>query len=449
MNSKSNPWVDRFGPIANIKTIREKTQLRVDPLYALESISAQEAADRIKDAWEGTFYPTERSCEIMQEAVHTAASHAARHHPNSKAHITQCYAGAVDIEPYVPMLLNGLAGTGKTQLRKAIERLFPSPSTIGINDGHGEFPLVSLRSITVRGRSSVESILRPLASPAVIASDKAPKLANLYESCAHWQYVCGVSCISVDELQFLTQSKTANTLVTQVLLGLSYVKVPYLVVANYSLVHRLKRRNSEELQRLLGRPIVLLPDGPDTKDWSSILHEYQRVVPGVYGFEFSDCAAPLWSFTAGLKRELVKLLVLSYKLARRSSNYIVVWRDVESAYLSAEYSVARSDVEMLILHGVSSAALREDLRCPFPMVSSEAEKFNAALRASREAKVAVAALQASITVTERKAVDFVKNVLDGSASVIAKLSPSAPRKKQVKSTAESMKSAGEWFRKRS
>lgn len=449
MNSESNPWIDRFAPIANIKAIREKTQLRVDPLHSLESISAQEAADRMKDAWEATFYPTEGSCQILQEVVHTAASHAARHHPNIKAHIAQSYAGTVDIEPYVPMLLTGPAGTGKTQLRKALERLFPGPSTIAIHDGHGEFPLVSFRSITVRGRNSVASILRPLASPDVTVSDKALKLANLYDSCAHWQYVCGVCCIAVDELQFLTQSNTASTLVTQVLLGLSYVRVPNLVVANYSLVHRLKRRNSEELQRLIGRPIILLPDGPDTKDWSSVLNEYQRVVPGVYGFNFSDCAPALWSYTAGLKRELVKLLVLSYKLTRRTGNKLVVWTDVESAYLSAEYSVSRSDVEMMVLHGVSSAALREDLQCPFPMVSSEAEKFNAALRGSREAKVAAAALQASITVTERKAVDFVKKVLGGSASATTKSSSSAPKSKRVKSTAESIKSAGEWFCKRS
>lgn len=449
MNSKSNPWVNRFDPIASIEAIREKTQLRVDPLLGLESMSAQEAADRIKDALKGTFYPTKRSCQIMQVAVHTAASHATRHHPNSKVHLAQCYAEKLDIEPYVPMLLTGLAGTGKSHLRKAIERLFPEPSSITIHEGHGEFPLVSLQSITVQGRNSVPAILRMLASPDVIDSEKTPQLTNLYDSCAQRQYLCGVCCIVVDELQFLTQSNTANTLITQVLLGLSYVKVPYLVVANYSLVHRLKRRKPEERQRLLSHPIVLLPDGPDTEDWIAVLKEYQRVVPGIYGFDFSECAAHLWSFTAGLKRELVSLLFLSYKLARRANRFQVAWPDVETAYLSAEYSDSRSDIETLILHGVSSSALSEDLRCPFEIADSETEKFNAALRAAREAKVAASALQASITTTERKAIDFVRTVLNMPASGNAKRPRSAPKLKRAKVTAESMKEAGERFRKKS
>lgn len=380
----------------------------------------------------------------MLEVVQAAASHAARHHPDHKTHLARSYQEKIDIEPYVPMLLLGPAGTGKSELGKALLRLFPEPSSIELDPRHGPMPLVAIRSVKAQGRNSVASIVKLLAPDS---ADKA-KLADLYELCARYQYICGVCCVLVDELQFFTQSKDANTLLTQLMLGVSYVKVPYLVIANYSLAHRLMRRNSEELQRLIGRPIVLLPDGPETKDWLAVLNEYQRVVPGIFDFSFSECAAALWSLCVGLKRILVRLLVLAYRKVRHSGRFQATWGDVEYAYSSMEFSGYRTDVEILVLHGMASPALREDLRCPFPIAPSDAEKYHAALRASREEKVAAAALRASINVAERKAVDFVRKVLSGPVDGGSGTRSVLPKTKPKKKTAESIKEAGERFRKR-
>lgn len=444
MSQSGNPWVDRFASIATIDAIRKKTRLRVKPLHGLETNMVEEAADRIKDAWEATFYPTDRACQILLDVVQSAASHAARHHPDYKTHLARSYQKEIDIEPYVPMLLWGPAGTGKSELGKALLRLFPEASSVKFPAGHGPMPLVAIRVVKAQGKNSVASIIRPLAP------DSAAKIktSDLYELCARYQYICGVSCILVDELQFFTQSSSANTLLTQLLLGLSYVKVPYLVIANYSLGHRLKRRNSEELQRLLGRPIVLLPDGPETSDWLEVVEEYQRVVPGIFEFSFNKLATALWSLCAGLKRILVRLLILAYRKVRQSGRLQASWVDVEKAYSSMEFAVYRADVEILVLHGIASPALREDLRCPFPIDRSDAEKYHAALRASREEKLAEAAFRASINLAEQKAVDFIKEAFGGAMQSGSDTRFKLPKSKPKKKTAESIKDAGERFRQR-
>jgi hypothetical protein len=443
MNRSANPWRDRFSPILNLESIKEKTLVRVEPLRGLDIDLIEEAADRIKDAWETTFYPTNRACQIMLEVVQSAASHATRHHPDHKTHLARAYQEEVAIEPYVPMMLWGPAGTGKSQLGKALLRLFPEPSFVDFPAGHGPMPLVAIRAVRAQGNNSVASILKQLAPDTANNS----KVADLYCLSARYQYNCGVCCLLVDELQFFTQSKGANTLLTQLLLALSYVRVPYVVIANYSLAHRLKHRNSEELQRIMGRPIVLLPDGPETEDWRAVLNEYQRVVPGIFEFSFDDCAATLWSLCVGLKRVLVRLLVLSYKKARIAERFKVTWADVEFAYASIEFSTYRSEVEILILHGMSSPALKEDLRCPFPIPPTEAEKYHAALHAARLEKLAEAAFRSSITVSERRAADFVNAATNGHAEAKFDVPQKTTKRNQKRRTAESIKAAGERFRK--
>lgn len=443
MSKIGNPWVDRFHPILDVAAIKEKTRICVKPLRGLDNNLIEEAADRIKDAWETTFYPTDRACQIMLEAVQSAASHAARHHPDHKTHLSRAYQEEVAIEPYVPMMLMGPAGTGKSELGKALLRLFPEPGFVDFQSGHGPMPLVAIRRIKAQGKSSVGLILKQLAPDTAGSS----KVADLYSLCARYQYNCGVSCLLVDELQFFTQSKSANTLLTQLLLGLSYVKVPFFVIANFSLGHRLKQRNSEELQRLLGRPIVLLPDGPESEDWYAVLNEYQFAVPGVFEFSFRGNAAALWSLCAGLKRVLVRLLVLSYRKVRTAGRFKVNWGDVELAYGSMEFATYRSEVETIILHGMSSPALREDLRCPFPISPTEAEKFQSALRAARDERIAHAAFRSSMSVSERRAADFVSAAINGHIESRLEARPKTPKRNSKKRTAESIKEAGERFRK--
>lgn len=448
MKPKANPWIDRYSALDNLERIKKLSQVKAVALDALESNSPGVAADRILKAFQAIFYPSQRSCEIIQEVVQAALAHATAYYPDGKAVLGRSYLEVLDIEPYVPILLTGLAGTGKTQIRKAIGRLLGEGKPDGkvvVDAKHSPFPLAAVRSVIARARNSISALLRPIAPPEVASGDERMDLAELPDACGRYQYFCGVCLLLIDELQFMTQSQQANTLIAQAMLALSYVRLPHLVVANFSLGHRLSRRPSEELQRLLGHVIVLLPDPMDSEDWRGLLREYQCAVPGAYDFSFVDQAIPLWKLCAGIKRELARLLVLAYKLARASKRNAVSWDDVEQAYVSVDFSVSRKDIEALILHGVTSKSLREDLRCPFEISASVAAGYANDLKTTRNARVSAAAVDASMTEAERQA-----------KAVIGKAMGVAPAPKSAKKarastttrTADSLKDAGQRFRQR-
>ncbi len=76
--------------------------------------------------------------------------------------------------------------------------------------------------------------------------------ARLPVECARWQRLCGICLLGVDELQFMAASDTATTLITQTMLAIAEVRIPWFVTANYSLARKLLSRPSEAIQRLLG-----------------------------------------------------------------------------------------------------------------------------------------------------------------------------------------------------
>ena len=446
MKFTGNPWVDRFRAVDDLDVIRQRTRIRAEPLHLLHQDPAKLATARMHHALSRIFYPTQRSCEIIQSVVQAALGHAQMYHASSHAHLSRAYLDKLDIEPYVPMMLTGLAGTGKTQIRKAIGRLLSEESTIKPDAGHGEMPLVSMRSIAVRSRNRLSSLLLPLANPELANRSARLKVGDLPDACAHWLHMTGVCLVVVDELQFLTQSRSANTFVAQALLAITYLRTPVLVLANYSLGHRLKRRPSEELQRLLGQHMVLLPDPPDSADWQTILREYQRTVPDVFTFDFVKQATSLWAFSAGVKRELVTLLVLAYDLARKKRRTEVSWADVEVAYTTSEYSMSRRDIEALKLYGIGSSALREDLQCPFPIAASEEAAYAQALRKSRSSEVAVQCLDAVLTQRERGALAELKCMNAGRPTRTG--SPEgASRRRREELSAATLKEADAEFRK--
>jgi len=324
----------------------------------------------------------------------------------------------------------------------ANSRVLSGRRELNVDASHSRIPLIDYAEVTVRGHRSIGGILRQLASPEVAAGTVRISEADLPAECARWLRLCGICFFGVDELQFLAQSERASTLITRVLLLLAEIGIPWMAIANFSLCSKLLRRPSEAMQRLLSRPVILLPDGPDSKDWGLLLDEYEVVLEGHLGFKPAKQKRPLWNLTAGNKRELAKLLAESYRRTRLDNRSVVGWSDVTAAYASKEFFAARRDVELLVAHAAQGGALRDDLLCPFEGTaeSTSVSEYVDNLREIRAAKVATAVTEASMTATELKATAGLTELFSDEPP--KKAGNVIPIRKRKPKTLESLQAAG-------
>ncbi|MDO8768677.1 MAG: hypothetical protein Q7K57_08235 [Burkholderiaceae bacterium] len=408
MTQHSSPWIDRFRGLDEPKLLRERAFLPARPLVDLGRDLQEYACDRLKLELDSIFAPTESALKVLLTWVERARSYALTHYQNQQRFLSRCYDQEVEVEDSILFCLTGLAGVGKSQIRKAFFRILPPDGTVEVID-HGRlvFPLTAGRLIVVKSRQSVLQIYRTLARAGAFERGLSGEPAWLRE-CQQWLYQCGVCAVGLDELQFLTQSEKANTLVARVLMAVSYLGPPAFFTCNYSLGHRMMRRPQEERQRLLARIHVLHPDPYDSECWRLVLREFQNSAPDVFRFDIVGEARQLWNLTAGIKRNLAQLFVLAYRQVRRKSASTVSITDLLAAYHSIEFCTQRQDVELLFTYGIKGVKGRSDLSCPFSVSSVEAEKYTDALQMARREKVASAAMKAVMTKEERQSVQAIQ-----------------------------------------
>lgn len=441
-----NPLISRYAGCNDRETIRSRTKLEAEPIVGAETDTVEGACLRIKRAWKRTFVPTNAVVEILRIQVECAQAHAALHFPNPHSILEYGYAGEIDAEPYMPTCLTGLAGTGKSEIQHAMVRLLEQQHSFVKLEGHSAIPLTTFTRVAVSGQKSITQILRHLARPEIADGNVRVPEPQLPLECARWQYLTGGSLFFVDEMQFLSQSSYASAFISQVLQAFAEVRIPWLFGANFSLCWKLQSRPAETTQRLLSRPVVLVPDPPGSTDWLLVLEAYQRVVPGLFAFKFKERTHELWNYTAGIKRELVHLLTHAYRLCRLRGAWETQWVDVEHAYGSLEYASSRGDVELLISHAVQGSALRKDLSCPFidRSNSESTEAFRAQLRQARTNKVVAAAIDASSTLAERTAL---KRISESASPARPPTNVNVVKlRKRAKPTVSSLQEAGRRFK---
>lgn len=73
-----------------------------------------------------------------------------------------------------------------------------------------------------------------------------------------------------------TNSGSGAAKITDILLTMAAIGVPMVFVCNYSLARKLLGRNSEDKQRLLADPRIMLPDEPGSANWLNDIAECLR-----------------------------------------------------------------------------------------------------------------------------------------------------------------------------
>jgi len=406
ISGSANPWVDRFGPLLDPKEVARRAWVKARPVHGLGDLPIEAACRELRLALEHVFVPTKQCEQILARFVGVALGHSISFYHDAKQFVTSCFERELPLVSVRPICLTGLAGGGKTQLLAALRRVLPADSAIDVDPRHSEFPLISLWSIDVQVRMTLKSMLRRITNldNCLIEMPDTNHPSDLLEIIRRAAFRCGVPLLTADEFQFVTQSQNANALVTRLLLSLTYLNVPLVFGANYSLLHRLLKRPQEERQRLLAAPIVLLPDRPNSTCWETVLSEYRKVAPAILRFDPKTDAELLHRYSAGLKRLIVNLLEIAYRIARSRGDRTVKRADLAQAYLSAEYSANRQDVELINQQTITGKKVkgRDDLWCPIPLKDSRSIGFAKETEDARGQTVASAMLNSALTNAERK-----------------------------------------------
>ena len=379
---QASGWADRFHGLQDVAEIRRRALRIPMPLAGLNSLSVETACSVLKKAFDELFVPTEQTDAIMLEIVDKAIAHSSTTYTDSKAFLFGAYAKKSPLPEYVfPISVLGPAGVGKSHLLTALQRILPRNDEILVDANHPKFPLSSHWNINVRDRTTLSGMFHCLLGEDGVELNDAEKdskirvgkskrdIPALLARCRRIVFTSGVSLLVADEFQFATRSESANTLVTSMLLHLSSIGIPMIYAANYSLGHRLSRRPQEDRQRLLSRPLILLPDTAESEDWNKTLKAYKEIAPDNFKFDIDKDARTIHGWTGALKRLLGILLIDAYRRSRNSGGYVTI-AEIESAYKSYNYSANRMDINLMNQQLVTGKCARQDLWCPFELPKS-------------------------------------------------------------------------------
>lgn len=389
----------RFDGYMDVEGIRKRVTVRPEALADLESaqplIDAEQLFDRLKDI----YLPNEFSLDFIQEMVSLAHLHSRKIFSSEAGYAKNIFTPP-EAEVY-PICLTGLAGVGKTQTIAALRRAMPPPIEFACDLYQGSIELTSLWYASARGKASGKQLLLDF----VIGGGhdgRGGNVAKLLVECRQRGYRDGVTTVVLDETQHINTGLGASK-VTDILLTMAAIGPPMIFVSNYSLVHKLLRRNSEDKQRLLSEPRVMLPEDPKSRDWTDFVSECIRVSGGRIKAVGDEFATELYRSTFGIKRLAVQLLKLAYIECRTAGRKRIELDDLTKAYRSSSYSSNARDVEALQLDTVRAGSSgRLDLKCPFDLPARYISNVVSFTRADRDQRVQARVFDSSMTEAERK-----------------------------------------------
>jgi len=389
----------RFDGYMDIDSIRRRVTIRPEPVRDLESLHPQVAAELLSERLKEMYLPNAFSLNFIQEMIGLAYFH------NLKAFSSESgYAARVFKPPEMevsPFCLTGLAGVGKSQTIAALRRALPPPVELTCDLFEGSVELTSLWYASARGKAGGKQLLLDF----VIGSGhdgRGGNLAKLLVECRRRANRDVVCMVVLDETQHINTGMGASK-VTDILLTMAAIGPPMIFVSNYSLVHKLLRRNSEDKQRLLSEPRIMLPEDPKSQDWADYVDECVRVSGGHVKADKNEFSAELYRATFGIKRLAVQLLKQAYIECRAAGRKQIDLDDLHSAYRSSAYTSNAREVEELQLQAIKIGSYggQLDLRCPFDLPAQYKSNVLSFTRADRDQRVQAKVFDSAATETER------------------------------------------------
>lgn len=387
-----------------------KDKIRVEPsaLHGLEDFPVDLAAEVLDKTLEKVHIPTDQEVAAMRRILAIAVAHALTYYTDTQSFVAGAYATKRNYnhEPTTVMMTSE-AGIGKSVLCAALKRLIGPIFMHKAAKGLPALPVVGGAFIRIHSDTRRVDVLNLLAQELGIEVEFARGDSKDSAHARKLLYMAGCMFIVVDELQFLTQSANANTVVAKTIEFLRSLGVPIFFVGNYSLAHKLQGRPQQDKQRYLTDPLIILPDPVSAPEYVEMLNAYARVSGGVVNIREIDREMFHW-YTGGNKRVGRHLLVQAYRISRvrcekkKVATHITM-ADIQEAYAAPAFSSDREDIEICRKQLLEGRQYRQDLWCPFELPKTQQSIQSELYKKVQEAHLANAVLTASMTQPERAA----------------------------------------------
>lgn len=402
-----NPWVSRFDHLLTRDQLKVALDMKIEPSANPFKLSIEDLCMRFRVQCRETFYPTEQCIDAAEHIVSVARAFAQHSYPNKKHFLKQIYSEELDFFDVKPIVLSGFAGMGKSSLLRAVSRAIGKTESIKVDDLHPPFQMSSAFMLTIQERISLTQVMASITG----VSHRTDNPLRLTKKVV---YQNGIPLLFVDEFQFLATSASANTLIAKLLLGISYIGIPFTYAANFSMIDKLLKRPEEEKQRIISDVIVIEPDHHNSVCWRKTIEYILNVAPELFEINIEESAKRLFDMTAGRKRALVELVIESIR-QRKNNLSKVTMKEIETTFKSSKYATYRLDTEIItsqLVVGRPSKG-RRDLWCPPEFRTLKSEQTSKEFSENRIHQVAQLDLNSAISPAERQLIKSVEADLNG------------------------------------
>lgn len=392
----------RFEGLGCDDYIKDAVTVFPTPLDDLSTLDAGVAAEALISALKEIFLPNKFVVDFIKEMVGRSVLYCSEMYSTEESYLRGIYDPR-DTEVF-PICLTGLAGVGKTQLVAALRKVLPGPVEIETAHFSGKLETVSHWYASGRGKSGGRQLLIDFIGDALKSAKPYMNSAALLREGRRRAWREAVALAVLDETQHINTGAGAARVV-EIILTLSGIGPSVLFVSNYSLIHKLMARNSEDKQRLLSDPKVMVPDMPGSEHWYDYLKSCVDVAGSNFAVTADEIADEVFKSTHGIKRLVVHLFKAAYSEARAAGRKSVTFVDIVNGYRSIGYASNRMDVEELQRIAVSgkSGRGRIDLVCPFELPSEYSTNVASYVRREREIAANRIAVTSALIPAERAA----------------------------------------------
>lgn len=401
---------NRFRSSLDREFVRKTITVRPEPVSSLDNVEPVIGAEILFETLNRIFLPNPFSLQFIHEMANRAFMHHCLVFSSEVEHRSRIYTPP-KLEVF-PICLTGLAGVGKSRTIEALRKVMPPPSELHSAYFDGVLELESYWYASAEGKASGKSLLADFlfAGP----ERQSGNFNKLMLECQRRANRDLVTLLLLDETQHINLGLGTAKIAT-ILLALRGIGPPSVYVANYSLVHKLFKRNNEDKQRLLAEPRIMLPDEYNSKEWNAYVAECLRVSGDHIRTRGSDFAAELYRCTLGIKRLAVLLLKQAYLEARNAGRKWIELQDLSRAYCSTAFTVNARDVQNLNKLALGDRKVKKsnpDLWCPFELPLANQSNVKQFVNGERDKRVADIVFDSALNEVERAEIKHIVQAED-------------------------------------